>query len=157
MSKGFGRIEKRRQRLEESKDKLRDLNELVPWAVLRQVLDQLASTERQSKAGRKAIDLLVLFKLLILKQLYNLSNEEVEYQAHDRASFRRFLGLSGATEIPDATTLDRFEQRLRQANLIDRLFEQFETFLRQAGYEAKGGCRLTRSLSSLTPRDAQRG
>jgi IS5 family transposase len=57
----------------------------------------------------------------------------------DRASFRRFLGLPGEAEIPDATTLDGFEQRLRQAGLIDELFEQFATFLRQAGYEAKGG------------------
>lgn len=139
MSKGFGRIEKRRQQLEDRKDQLRYLNEMVPWEVLRQVLDQLPSKERKSHAGRKAIDLMVLFKLLILKQLYNLSNEEVEYQAHDRASFRRFLGLVGEAEIPDATTLDGFEQRLRQADLIDVLFEQFEAFLRQAGYEAKGG------------------
>lgn len=139
MGQGFGRIEKRRQQLEARKDKLQDLNEMVPWEVLRQVLEQLPSQERKSKAGRKAIDLMVLFKLLILKQLYNLSNEEVEYQAHDRASFRRFLGLSGAAEIPDATTLDGFEQRLRQADLIEVLFEHFEAFLRQAGYEAKGG------------------
>jgi len=139
MGKGFGRIEKRRQQLEERKDKLQDLNEMVPWEVLRQVLEQLPSKERKSKAGRKAIDLMVLFKLLSLKQLYNLSNEEVEYQAHDRASCRRFVGLAGSAEIPDATTLDGFEQRLRQADLIDVLFEPFEAFLRQAGYEAKGG------------------
>jgi len=139
MGKGFGRIEKRHQQLEERKDKLRDLNEMVPWAVLGQVLEQLPSRERKSNAGREAIDPMVLFKLLVLKQLYNLSNEEVEYQAHDRASFRRFLGLSGSSEIPDATTLDGFERRLRQADLMDVLFEQFESFLRQAGYAAKGG------------------
>lgn len=112
---------------------------MVPWEVLRQVLDQLPSTAGKSNAGRKAIDVMILFKLLVLKHLYNLSNEEVEYQAHDRASFRRFLELSGAAEIPDATTLDRFEQRLRHAELIDELFEQFASFLQQAGYEAKGG------------------
>jgi hypothetical protein len=39
MGKGFGRIEKRRQQLEARKDKLRDLDEMVPWEVLRQVLD----------------------------------------------------------------------------------------------------------------------
>jgi transposase, IS5 family len=139
MGKGFGRIEKRRQQLEGRKDKLRDLNEMVPWEVLRSVLEQLPRPERKSNAGRKAIDMMVLFKLLILKHLYNLSNEAVEYQAHDRASFRRFLGLSEAAEIPDATTLDGFEQRLRQAGLIEVLFEQFEGFLRQSGYEAQGG------------------
>jgi transposase, IS5 family len=139
MGKGFGRIEKRRQQLEARKDKLRDLNEMVPWEVLRSVLEQLPRPERKSNAGRKAIDPMVLFKLLILKHLYNLSNEAVEYQAHDRGSFRRFLGLTETAEIPDATTLDGFEQRLRQAGLIEVLFEQFEAFLRQSGYAAQGG------------------
>lgn len=139
MGKGLSRIEKRQQHLEARKDKLQAINELVPWAVLRQVLEQLPRKERKSKAGRQAIDAMILLKLLILKHLYNLSNEEVEYQAHDRASLRRFLGLSGDAEIPDATTLYGFEQRLRQAELIDELFEQFATFLRQAGYETKGG------------------
>jgi hypothetical protein len=63
MGKGFGRIEKRRRQLEASKDKLQDLNEMIPWPVLRQVLDQLPRPERKSKAGRKAIDVMVLFKL----------------------------------------------------------------------------------------------
>jgi hypothetical protein len=51
MGKGFGRIEKRRQQLEARKDKLRDLDEMVPWEVLRQVLDQLPRKERKSNAG----------------------------------------------------------------------------------------------------------
>ena len=34
---------------------------------------------RKSKAGRKLIDVLVLFRLLVLQSLYNLSDEEVEY------------------------------------------------------------------------------
>jgi hypothetical protein len=38
MGQGFGRIEKRRRQLEARKDKLQDLNELVPWAVLRKCL-----------------------------------------------------------------------------------------------------------------------
>jgi IS5 family transposase len=139
MGKGFGRIEKRRRQLEARKDQLQDLNEMVPWEVLGQVLEQLPHKERKSNAGGKAIDTMILFKRLILKHRYNLSNEAVEYQAHDRASFRRFLGLSGEAEIPDATSLDGFEQRLRQADLIDERFEQFAPFLRQAGYEAKGG------------------
>ncbi|MEB3269731.1 MAG: IS5/IS1182 family transposase, partial [Leptolyngbya sp.] len=64
MGKGFGRIEKRRQQLEARKDKLQELNELVPWGVLRQVLEQLPRKERKSNAGRKAIDPMILFKLL---------------------------------------------------------------------------------------------
>lgn len=105
MAKGFGRLQKRRQSLEKSKDRLSDLNEMIPWETFRKLLEQLHPQERKSKAGRKPIDLLMLFKLLILQQLYNISDDELEYQSHDRASFRRFLGLSPEAEVPDAKTI----------------------------------------------------
>ena len=139
MSKGFGRIKKRREQLEARKDWLNELNELMDWEVFRSCLEQLPKPERKSNAGRKPIDLLLLFKLLILQQLYNLSDEELEYQTHDRRSFRRFLGLEACDEVPDATTVWLFRQRLRDAGLIEELFETFNGFLEGCGYEAKGG------------------
>ena len=42
-------------------------------------------------AGRKPIDAIVLFRMLILRSLYNLSDEQVEYQVRDRLSFTRVL------------------------------------------------------------------
>ena len=105
MAKGFGRVQKRRQTLEQSKDRLSALNAIIPWEVFRSCLEPLGSPERKSNAGRKPIDRLMLLKLLILQQLYNLSDEELEYQPHDRASFRRFLGLSPEAEVPDAKTI----------------------------------------------------
>lgn len=139
MGKGFGRIEKRRQQLEQQKDKLNELREIVPWELFRQSLEQLEPEERKSKAGRKPIDRLLLFKLLILQQLYNLSDEELEYQTHDRHSFRRFVGIEPEGEVPDAKTIWLFRKRLTDAGLIERLFEEFGEFLHQSGYEAKGG------------------
>ena len=95
MTKGFGRVQKRKQELEKRKDRLRDLNEMIPWEVFRRCLAKLYPEKDQDKpkVGRKPIDPLILFKLLILQQLYNLSDEDLEYQTHDRASFRRFLGM----------------------------------------------------------------
>jgi IS5 family transposase len=139
MAKGFGRVQKRRQTLEARKDRLSELNEIIPWEVFRSCLESLRPQDRKSNAGRKPIDLLILFKLLILQQLYNLSDEELEYQTHDRASFRRFLGLSAEAEVPDAKTIWLFRKRLMDAGLIEELFEQFEQYLQTAGYEAKGG------------------
>jgi transposase, IS5 family len=101
-------------------------------------LDELPKQGRKSNAGRKAIDLLLLFKLLILQQLYNLRDEELEYQIYDRTSFRRFLGLALADEVPDATTVWLFRQRLSEAGVIEEMFETFNQFL-EAGYAAKGG------------------
>jgi transposase, IS5 family len=36
-----------------------------------------------------------------LKSLYNLSDEQVEYQVRDRVSFTRFLRLGFEDSIPD--------------------------------------------------------
>ncbi|NJL57830.1 IS5 family transposase [bacterium] len=146
MAKGFGRVQKRCQKLEKCKDRLSELNEVIPWEVFRSCLDQLGLQERKSKGGRKPIDRLILFKLLILQQLYNVSDEELEYQTHDRASFRRFLGLAPAAAVPDAKTIWLFRKRLTEAGLIEELFQQFEQFLPTAGYEAKGGQMIDATL-----------
>ena len=105
MAKGFGRVQKRSQQLEKRKDRLSELKRLIPWDIFERRLEQLQPQERKSKAGRQAIAPLILFKLLIVQQLYNLSDEELEYQTYDRTSLRRFLGLSPAAEIPDAKTI----------------------------------------------------
>jgi Transposase domain (DUF772) len=34
---------------------------------------------KKSKAGRKPLDALVLFRMLVLQALYNLSDEQIEY------------------------------------------------------------------------------
>ena len=41
-------------------------------------------------------------------------------------------------DIPDATTVAFFRERLRKANVIDELFEMFESYLRDQGLEARG-------------------
>ena len=42
-------------------------------------------------------------------------------------------------DIPDATTLAFFRERLRKAGVIEELFEKFESYLRSQGLEARGG------------------
>ncbi|MBQ7266452.1 MAG: transposase, partial [Firmicutes bacterium] len=44
-------------------------------------------------AGRPSYDFILLFKIIILQRLYNLSDDATEYQINDRLSFMRFLGL----------------------------------------------------------------
>jgi IS5 family transposase len=67
--------------------------------------------------------------MLVLQQLLNLSNEEVEFQVNDRRSFEEFVGLGVMNDIPDATKVAFFRERLRKANVIDELFEMFESYL----------------------------
>ena len=42
-------------------------------------------------------------------------------------------------DIPDATTVAFFRERLRKAGVIEVLFEMFERYLRDQGLEARGG------------------
>jgi IS5 family transposase len=89
-------------------------------------LEQAYEIERKSRAGRKRIDPLILFKMLILQQLFNLSDSELEFQGNDRGSFEEFIGLGIMDTIPDATTVAFFRERLRKAGLIEELFSRFE-------------------------------
>nr|WP_246046639.1 transposase [Chlorobaculum thiosulfatiphilum] len=64
----------------------------------------------------------MMFKLLILQSLYNLSDDQMEYQITDRLSFRRFLGLKSSDKVPDSKTIWKFRETLIQEELIEVLF-----------------------------------
>jgi transposase, IS5 family len=112
--------------------------ESIPWEAFRPLLDKGYSQERKRNAGRKRIDPLILFKMLVLQQLFNLSDEEVEFQVNDRRTFEEFVGLGVMNDIPDATIVAFFRERLRKTNLIDDLFEMFESYLRYQGKSTTG-------------------
>lgn len=137
--KGFWDLEQRQQKLNQKKDVLVTLNVMIPWESFRALLESIREKPRRSNAGRKPLDVILLFKLMILQQLYNISDEELEYQVNDRLSFMQFLGLSLADQVPDATTLWLFRQQLTDSGKVSELFEQFEGYLRAQGYEAQGG------------------
>lgn len=137
--RGFWDEEKRIHRLRQKKPTLATLSETIPWDAFRPLLEQGYSHERKSNAGRKRIDPIILFKMLVLQQLFNLSDEELEFQVNDRRSFEEFVGLGVMNTIPDATTIAFFRERLRKAGVVDELFERFEEHLRTQGLEARGG------------------
>ena len=67
--------------------------------------------------------------MLVLQQLWNLSNEELEFQVNDRRSFEDFIGLGVINTIPDSTTVAFFRERLRRAGVKEELFELFDNHL----------------------------
>jgi hypothetical protein len=78
-------------------------------------------SEKKSRAG-KPIDVIVMFRMLALQSLYNLSGEQAEYRVRDRFSFTRFLRLGIEDRIPDGTTLWLFREKPAQAGLTEKLF-----------------------------------
>ena len=90
-----------------------------------------------------------MFKAIILCALYNLSDDQVEYQMRDRLSFVRFLGLSLADKVPDAKTVWLYRERLSQAGVIDALFNDFDGYLNTQGYRAMGGQIIDASIVAV--------
>ena len=71
-----------------------------------------------SNAVAKPYDVVMMFKIIILQKYYNISDEQTEYQIHDRISFKDFLGLSSGDKVPDSRTICLFRERLAEKGLI---------------------------------------
>ena len=101
---GFFDLSDRYASLDAKKDPLVEIDAVVPWEEFRPALEKVwrkPEAERKSRAGRKPMDAIVMFKTLVLSALYNLSDDQIEYQVRDRLSFMRFLGLGLEDRVPD--------------------------------------------------------
>ena len=142
---GFFDIEERTKKLTQMGDPLIALNAHVDWEAFRADLNRvhlgvgLLGGERKGNAGTKPIDVVLKFKILVLQQLHNLSDDRIEYQIRDRLSFMRFLGLQLEDRGPDAKTVWLFREQIKAEGLMEPLFARFHEQLAAQGYAAKAG------------------
>lgn len=134
------------RQLDAGGDPLPRLKKLVDWERFRPELEAVRDKERKSNAGRKPFDVVLMFKVLVLQSLYNLSDEKIEFQIRDRISFMRFLDLSLGDAVPDEKTIWLFREQLTEAGLIKRLFQEFDAFLEEKGFSARKGQIIDASL-----------
>src|SRR5580704_2696018 len=121
---GFFDADKRLAAISAKGDPLEMIDRVVPFESFRAEIEAAVLTpadEKRSNAGRKRIDVIVMFRMLVLQSRYNFSDEQAEYHVHDRMSFTRF------------------RETLAKAGLIERLFERFGHHLEAKGYIARGG------------------
>ena len=136
----------RYQALSQHGDPLDALAFHVPWEAFRPTLEAVLRRSKREKGGRPPFDAVLMFKILVLQSLYNLSDDQTEYQIRDRLSFMRFLGLDLDQRIPDAKTIWLFREALTQAQVVATLFEQFEASLAAHGLQPRGGQLIDASL-----------
>ncbi len=149
MQPSFFDHEDRLEKLEKLGDPLPRLDEIVDWGAFRSLLKAVHQKQRKSSAGRKPHDVILMFKMLVLQTLYNLSDDQTEYQVRDRMSFQRFLGLSPEDTVPDAKTLWLFREQLARQGLIEKLFERFDEQLWLEGLMPQGGQIIDASLINV--------
>lgn len=136
---GLFDVEERAAQLTEMGDPLVGLNLRIDWEAFRAELNRVHQKDRKSQAGAKPFDVVLMFKILILQQLHNLSDDKIEYQIRDRFSFMRFLGLQLEDRVPDAKTVWLFRERLKGLELAEVLFDRFHEQLAAQGYVARAG------------------
>src|SRR5476649_1717333 len=77
---GFFDADKRLAVISAKGDPLEMIDRVVPFEGFRAEIEAATLTpasEKKSNAGRKPIDVIVMFRMLVLQSLYNLSDEQV--------------------------------------------------------------------------------
>lgn len=121
-------------------DPLQKLNDFIDWNIFKSpLLQAIDTTTDLSKGGRPSFDRLMMFKALILQGLYNLSDDQLEYQIVDRASFKRFLQIKKSDKVPDSKTFWAFRELLIEKDVIEGMFRTFNELLDKAGVFANEG------------------
>lgn len=136
---GFFDLDYRYEQLSKFGDPLERLSDAVNFEAFRYRLDKALKRSDGARGGRPSYDCVVMFKVLVLQALYNLSDEQAEFMIRDRLSFMRFLGLGLKDAVPDATTIWLFREHLTQAKAMDKLFARFDKVLFEQGYLAMSG------------------
>jgi IS5 family transposase len=82
-----------------------------------------------------------MMKVLFVQRLYNLSDDQLEFQINDRLSFRRFLSIPFSDAVPDCKTVWLFREQLndKDEDRTKKLFEQYLLQLSDNGLIAKEG------------------
>lgn len=110
----------------------------IDFPALAAEVDRVAPRPASPQGSRPPYPTETMVRILVLKRLYNLSDEQMEYQLLDRHSYQRFCGLVDAARLPDRTTIWHFENRIGVAG-AEALFAAVEQQILQHGYVARGG------------------
>ncbi|MBU0460772.1 MAG: IS5 family transposase [Nanoarchaeota archaeon] len=137
---GFFDFSERFKALSKMGDPLEKLNKVINWEIFRKPIEKIIPRKnKSSKGGRPSYDCILMFKIIVLQILYNLSDDQTEFQIRDRFSFIRFLGILLTDTIPDAKTIWLFKENLGKNNGVRALFDEFENTLKELGFFAKSG------------------
>ena len=85
------------------------LRESIRWESLRRLLSVTDETGEQG--GRPPYDPVVMFRVVLLGQWHDLSDEELEQVLRVRLNFQIFCDFALSAEVPDKNTLGLFRRK----------------------------------------------
>ena len=121
-------------------DRLEWLNRVMDWRIFEETLERVRPDRtKRGVGGRPPFSNELLFKIVILQALYNISDNQMEFQVNDRLSWQRFLGLTISDKVPDENTIWLFRELLTTSGAYDELFELFNARLLNIGVITREG------------------
>jgi transposase len=127
---GFFDARDRFARLSEIGDQLEAFGKAVDFELFRRDLLAALNYRSGAQGGRPPFDPVMMFKILVIQTVNNLSDDRTEFLINDRLSFMRFLKLDLNDRVPDAKTIWLFREKLTKAGVIETLFKRFDQALR---------------------------
>src|SRR6266480_6997840 len=94
---------------------------------------------RKSLTGRKPWDEVMIFKALVLQALYNLSDDQAEYQLSRSPLVHAVSRFGTGGYGSRRQTLWLYREALAKAGAVEELFDLFDGLLKDKGYLARGG------------------
>ena len=133
----------------EKKSELDALSGLINW----HEADTLMAPISDAVKGEQGWPPLCLLKALLLARWYNLSDVKLAEALDDRASFRRFCGLSHNEATPERTAFVRFRGALAGLDLGERLFEVITAQLCAQQVSVKQGTLVDATIIASASKD----
>lgn len=113
---------------------LRTLQHAVEWDAF---ADRLISLYKgKARVGRPPYDPAILLKMLVLADLYELSDRATQTYVNDSLSAKWFLGLAVDEPAPSHSTLTAFRKRIARRGgprFLERLLDQIAEQAARAG------------------------
>src|SRR4051812_35880101 len=125
---------------------LDEMERVVPWKALVQIIEPHWP---KSKTGRPPFAIETMLRIHYLQHWFGLSDPAMEEALHDVPLYLEFAGLSsGASRIPDETTILRFRHLLEKHNLAVDMLRVVNDILEAKGLLMRTGTAVDATLIS---------
>src|SRR2546423_954156 len=125
---------------------LDEMERVVPWKALVQIIEPYWP---KSKTGRPPFAIETMLRIHYLQHWFGLSDPAMEEALHDVPLYLEFAGLSsGASRIPDESTILRFRHLLEKHNLAVDMLRVVNDILEAKGLMMRTGTAVDATLIS---------
>lgn len=125
-------LQEKYAKVKELRSRLEDMNKILDWKPFIALFP-----DKESNMGRPEYEKVLMLKILFLQGWYSISDEEIEFQMHDRLSFQQFLDFPES--IPDYSTIWRFREELTQEDIMDKIWDELKRQIQENNIQIKKG------------------